>query len=35
MKDNVISLDKFHASNEMHNLLEQTLKDGVLATVIK
>lgn len=28
MKDDVISLDKFHASNEMHSLLEQTLKDG-------
>ena len=27
MKYDVISLDKFHASNEMHNVLKQTLKD--------
>lgn len=28
MKDDVISLDKFHATNEINSLLEQTLKDG-------
>ena len=28
MKDDVISFDKFHAINEMNNLLEQTLRDG-------
>ena len=28
MKDDVIFLDKFHATNEINSLLEQTLKDG-------
>jgi len=28
MKNDVISLDKFHATNEMNSLLEQTLRDG-------
>ncbi len=28
MKDDVISLDKFHATNEMKSFLEQTLREG-------
>ncbi|CCB90537.1 transposase [Waddlia chondrophila 2032/99] len=28
MKNDVISLDKFHATSEMNSLLEQTLREG-------